>query len=107
MRDDVIKALSAAIDGLPGIELKGKNMLYTSANGHMFSLINKEGQLGIRLAPEEQKAFHEAHNAAPFKSHGANMRGYVCLPDEMALDVLTITKYLKLGHAYVLSLEPK
>ena len=31
------------------IERKGKNLVYTSSNGHMFSQMNKDGELGIRL----------------------------------------------------------
>ena len=31
-------------------ERKGKTMPYTSANGHMFSLLNKDGELGFRYS---------------------------------------------------------
>ncbi len=33
---------------------KGKTMPYTSANGHMFSLLNKDGELGMRFSKEVQ-----------------------------------------------------
>ncbi|MFT6336024.1 MAG: hypothetical protein ACJATI_002779 [Halioglobus sp.] len=29
---------------------KGKTVPYTSANGHMFSLLNKDGELGFRFS---------------------------------------------------------
>ena len=38
-------------------ERKGKTMPYTSANGYMFSLFNKAGEIGIRLSKDAQKAF--------------------------------------------------
>ena len=40
-------------------ERKGKTMPYTSANGYMFSLLNKDAELGIRLSKEAQKKFLE------------------------------------------------
>ena len=33
----------------PQVERKGKNMLYTSVNGHMFTVFSSRAQLGIRL----------------------------------------------------------
>ena len=41
----------------PRFDGKGKTMPYTSANGHMFSLLNKEGELGIRFSKEVQQKY--------------------------------------------------
>lgn len=46
---------------------KGKTVPYTSANGYMFSLLNKEGEIGFRLPKDQQKslfAFFEDHGFA-------------------------------------------
>lgn len=91
----------------PDFERKGKTMPYTSANGHMFSLLNKAGELGIRLSKEAGKAFQEKHNAEPFKSHGAFMRGYVMIPEELFEKPELLIEYLNEGYKYVLSLKPK
>lgn len=64
-------------------ELKGKNMLYTSANGYMYSLINAQNQLGFRLSKEDQKLFDEKYGAAIFKSHGSKMKDYVLIPEKL------------------------
>lgn len=40
-----------------GIERKGKTMPYTSANGHMFSQLNKDGELGIRFSEEVKEKY--------------------------------------------------
>ena len=90
-----------------GLERKGKSMPYTSANGHMFSLLNKDGELGIRLSKEEGQAFMEQHESGQFRSHGANMRGYVLVPQDRLADTAFLAALLKQGHAYVLTLEPK
>lgn len=91
----------------PNFERKGKTMPYTSANGHMFSQLNKDGEIGIRLSKESGAAFMEQYNATRFKSYGAFMRGYVRIPDELLKDLELVGKYLEEGYQYVLSLEPK
>ena len=88
-------------------ERKGKTMPYTSANGHMFSLFNKAGEIGIRLSKESGKKFLEKYQTAPFKSHGAFMRGYVLIPETLYDDLDLLSGYLKEGYEYVMSLEPK
>ena len=45
------KLIAACTD----FERKGKTMPYTSANGYMFSLLNKDGETGIRLSKESGK----------------------------------------------------
>jgi hypothetical protein len=40
------------VEKYPRFERKGKTVPYTSANGHMFSLLNKEGELGFRYSEE-------------------------------------------------------
>ena len=91
----------------PNFERKGKTMPYTSANGHMFALLNKDGELGMRLSKEEGKAFMETHNTTGFRSHGANMRGYVLIPDAVLNDFELLGQTLEAAYQYVLTLEPK
>ena len=90
-----------------GIERKGKTMPYTSANGHMFSQINKDGELGIRFSSEDQKRHIEELGSGLFKSYGAVMRGYVLIPDTMWQDMDRLVRLMEESHAYVLSLDPK
>lgn len=91
----------------PDIERKGKTMPYTSANGYMFSLLNKDGEIGIRLPKATQKKLAEQYQAGPFKSHGATMRDYVCMNKSLLNDFDQLSALLKEGHQYVLSLPPK
>jgi len=91
----------------PKIKRKGKTVPYTSANGHMFSQLNKAGEIGIRLSKESQKKFMKDHQTTVFKSYGAVMKGYVLIPDKMLEDLDILSSYLDESHNYVLSLEPK
>ena len=91
----------------PRFERKGKTMPYTSANGHMFSLLNKDGELGIRFSKEVQKKYMEEFGSGLFKSHNAVMQGYVLIPDKMFKDLDKLAEYLNESYDYVMSLEPK
>ena len=105
-RDDLVALFEAAISGADQIDRKGKANPYTSANGHMFSQINKDDQLGIRLPKPRQKALLEKYGAGPFKSYGATMRDYVCLTEEMLADQALITSLLEEGLAFVSAMPP-
>ena len=87
-------------------ERKGKTMPYTSANGYMFSLFNKAGEIGIRLSKESQKAFKEAHNTTEYKSYGAIMRDYVLIPEHLYNDMGLLGATLDESYEYVMSLPP-
>ena len=102
-----LKKYDAIVAKCEHIERKGKTMPYTSANGHMFSLLNKAGELGFRYSKEDQTTFMETHQTTLFKSYGAVMRGYVLIPDAMLDDPDTLAAYLQKSHAYVMSLPPK
>ena len=91
----------------PRFERKGKTVPYTSANGHMFSLLNKEGQLGFRYSKQVQEKYIQAFGTTILKSHGATMRGYVLIPDKMFEDLDKLSEYLNESFDYVMSLEPK
>ena len=91
----------------PRFDRKGKTMPYTSANGHMFSLLNKDGQLGIRFSKRVQENYIQEFNTTIFKSYGAVMKGYVLIPDHMLEDLDKLAEYLNEGYDYVMTLEPK
>ena len=49
----------------PDVERKGASMPYTSLNGHMFTLLTKEGSLIIRLPSEERELYMEKYGTDP------------------------------------------
>jgi hypothetical protein len=91
----------------PKIERKGKSMPYTSLNGHMYTYLSKSGSLGIRLPKEERKDFLEKYNTSLYESHGAIMKEYVTVPDELLKNTEEVKKYLELSYEYVKTLKPK
>lgn len=90
-----------------GFERKGKSMIYTSANGYMFSMLNKAGEFGIRLPKPVAKEFMEKYKSTIYKSHGAVMKDYVLVPKSLYKNEALLISYLEQSFAYVMSLKPK
>ncbi|MEO1257344.1 MAG: hypothetical protein AAFZ15_01055 [Bacteroidota bacterium] len=89
------------------IERKGKNMLYTSVNGHMFTVFSTDAKLGIRLSKEDRQAFLEKYGTTLLASYGAVMREYVTVPDDLLENTEELSPYLAKSYDYVTSLKPK
>jgi hypothetical protein len=107
MREKMIALYDQLVARCPRFQRKGKTMPYTSANGHMFSQLNKDGQLGMRFSKETQEKYMRELDTTPFTSYGAIMRGYVLMPERMWDDLDTLAKYLNESFDYVMSLDPK
>jgi hypothetical protein len=107
MWEEKLAKYSELVAMCPRFERKGKTVPYTSANGHMFSILNKDGELGIRFSKAVQEKYMRELDTTTFKSHGATMRGYILIPEEMWNDLDNLARYLNEGYDYVMSLEPK
>lgn len=107
MWEEKLKIYDALVAKCPRFERKGKTGPYTSANGHMFSFLNKAGELGMRFSKEVQQQYLEQFETTLFKSHGAVMRGYVTIPDAMLQDLDQLAVYLNESYDYVMGLPPK
>jgi len=107
MWEEKLKIYDALVDKCPRFERKGKSMIYTSANGYMFSLLNKAGEIGIRFSKEVQENYIKEFQSSIYKSYGAVMKGYVLIPENMLEDLDRVAKYLNESYDYVMSLEPK
>ncbi|MEQ8360220.1 MAG: hypothetical protein RH860_12080 [Cytophagales bacterium] len=107
MWEEQLKIYEKIIAKCPRFKRKGKSSPYTSANGHMFSQLNKEGEIGIRFSKDVQKKYMEEWNSSHFKSYNSIMHGYVLVPQEMLKDINRVAKYLDESYDYVMSLDPK
>ena len=107
MWDERLKIYDKLVSKCPRFQRKGKTMPYTSANGYMFSLLNKAGEIGIRFSKEVQQKYMKELNTTHYKSYGATMKGYILIPEEMLEDLNKLAKYLNESYDYVLTLEPK
>jgi hypothetical protein len=107
MWNERLKIYDELVSKCSRFERKGKTMPYTSANGYMFSLLNKAGEIGIRFSKPVQQEYLKQLNTTLYKSYGATMRGYILIPDEMLKNLDEVAKYLDESYDYVMALEPK
>lgn len=107
MWEEKLKVYDALVAKCPRFVRKGKTMPYTSANGYMFSLFNKAGEIGIRFSKEVQEKYMQELNTTYYKSYGATMKGYILIPEEMLEDLDNVARYLDESYDYVMTLEPK
>ncbi len=91
----------------PKIERKGKTSPYTSVNGHMFTFLDKEGKLGIRLSKKDGEDFVEKYKTEPYIQYNSVMKGYVSIPGDLLTNTNELKAYLEKSYDYISSLKPK
>lgn len=101
---DIYDALVAKCDRF---ERKGKTSPYTSANGYMFSMLNKADELGIRFSKEVQEKYFDKFETTLFKNYGAVIKGYILITEPMLKDSENLVKLLNESYDYVMSLPSK
>lgn len=92
---------------LPEVDRKGKANPYTSLNGHMFSFLDKEGYISIRLSKEDKAKFEEKYNSKPSIQYNSVMRGYVLVPKKLYKDATLLAETFQKSFNYISTLEPK
>ena len=102
-----LEAYTRLVAGHPEIERKGATVPYTSVNGHMFSLLDKTGSMGLRLSRDEREAFLAKYETALFEQYGAVMKEYVSVPGALLDNTGELQPYLEASYVYVKSLKPK
>ena len=107
MWEQQLKIYDEMVSKCPRFERKGKKMIYTSANGHMFSLLNKAGEIGIRFSKEVQEKYMELYNTTIYRSYNAVMRGYILITKDMLEDTDLVSKLLDESYDYVMHLKTK
>jgi len=76
-RSAALNCYEKVIAELGGVELKGDTMPYTSLNGHMFSVLHKDGSLALRLPEAERQAFLKKYKTTLSSQYGTVQPEYV------------------------------
>ncbi|WP_296381262.1 hypothetical protein [Winogradskyella sp.] len=105
--NDALKVYDTITEACNGFERKGKTMIYTSSNSYMFTLLNKDAEIGIRLPKDEAALFMKKHNTGFYYSHGAKMKDYVLVPESLWNDKNLMVSYFEQSFAFVNSLPSK
>lgn len=107
MREEKLKLYDTVVAKCDRFERKGKTMPYTSANGHMFSQLNKANEIGFRYSKEVQEKYIKEWNTDYFYSYGAKIKGYVLIPEHMHSDIDKLVELLNESYDYVMTLPSK
>lgn len=75
MWEEKLKVYDALVAKCPRFKRKRKTMPYTSANGYMFSLFNRDRETGFRFAKAVQEKYMEEFLKTLHKSHGERHKG--------------------------------
>jgi hypothetical protein len=92
---------------LPGVERKGDTMPYTSLNGHMFSVLHKDGSVALRLPADDREKFLKKYKTTHPSQYGVVQPEYVVVPDALLAKTGELHRYFQISRAYVASLTPK
>lgn len=95
------------IASIPEIERKGVTNPYTSVNGNMFTHLSSTGTLGLRLSKDDRQEFLDNFKTTLYESHGAVMKEYVTVPEDLFENTDELSKYLKKSYEYTKTLKPK
>jgi hypothetical protein len=73
----------------------------------MFSYLDKQGQLALRLPAEARAAFLAEYPTPPVKPYGAEQPEYVYVPAALLADTATLLPYFEQSVAYARRLKTK
>jgi hypothetical protein len=84
---EALAAYRSVVEGSKsGTEVKGAKNPYTSRNGHMFSFLDAEGTMALRLPEELTDEFRSSYESGDVIQYGATMRGYSSVPAALLTD---------------------
>ena len=95
------------VDGSLGdSELKGAKNPYTARNGHMFSFLDSEGTMALRLSDALQKEFLARYESGPVIQYGSVMRSYLSVPDDLLERTVELQGWFDKSYDWVGAMEP-
>ena len=103
---DKVALFDALVELFPDVERKGAGFPYTSANGNMFSILNENGTLALRLPAAERDAFLTRYDTTLNVAYGVVQKEYV-VPDALLANTDELREHFAVSVAYARSLRPK
>ena len=89
------------------VVIKGAKNPYTSHNGHMFSFLDADGNLALRLPDDLRAEFEQRYETGPVVQYGAVMRGYVAVPSPLIDETDELASWFHRSHEWIGTLPPK
>lgn len=103
---DALERYAAVVEAA-GETVKGAKNPYTSRNGHMYSFLDRDGGMALRLSKELGADFQANYESGPVTQYGSVMRGYVSVPDALLRDPEALGAWFRRSYDWIGTLEPK
>ena len=104
---DALERYEALVARNPEVKRKGAKNPYTSRNGHMFSFLDADGTMALRLADDRREEFLASYDSGPVESYGKTMRGYVRIPADLLERPDELEPWFNESHDWIGTLKPK
>lgn len=104
---EALERYEAVVARLADLDRKGAANPYTSLNGHMFSFLDKQGVVSIRLSAEDTEEFRATFESGDSVQYGATMRGYSTVPVDLLSRTDELAEWLERSRAHIATLDPK
>ncbi len=105
--DEALAHYEALVARNPDVARKGAKNPYTSRNGHMFSFLDIDGTMALRMADDRYDAFVAAYDSGPVEQYGRTMRGYVRVPADLLERTDELEPWFNESHEWIGTLKPK
>jgi TfoX/Sxy family transcriptional regulator of competence genes len=97
----------AVLATIPAIKRKGAANRYTSMNGNMFSVLQPEGTLALRLPSPDREEFLKRFKTSLCVMYGTVMKEYVQVPAALMKKTSELAKWVAVSYRYACSLKAK
>jgi TfoX/Sxy family transcriptional regulator of competence genes len=87
--------------------VKGAKNPYTARNGHMFSFLDADGSMALRLSDDLTAQFRSQYGSGPVIQYGSTMRGYSSVPADLLADTESMTSWFDKSYDWIGTLPPK
>ncbi len=104
---DQLALYAKLIEFFPEVERKGRSMPFTAVKGNMFSFLDAEGVMGLRLPPAARAEFLKKYSTELVIAHGIVLKEYVKVPVVLLHKTAELKKYFAESWAYAQTLKPK
>lgn len=104
---EALQHYEAAVATLGDVKRKGAANPYTALNGHMFTFLDKEGVVSIRLSREDTEEFRSTYESGDSIQYGSTMRGYSTVPEDLLATTEELAGWMERSRIHITTLTPK
>jgi len=105
---EALEQYTAVVDAGSGdASVKGAKNPYTARNGHMYSFLDADGSMALRLSDELTEEFRSQYESGPVIQYNSTMRGYSSVPADLLADTEALAGWFDKSCDWIGTLPPK